>query len=111
MPKVTINDMNMYYEIHGEGIPLVMIMGLSGNVYWWDRSFIDEVSNKFKTIIFDNRGVGRSDDPGVDVSIKMMTDDLIGLMNALNIDRTYLLGISMGGMIAQELVLNYPERT
>jgi pimeloyl-ACP methyl ester carboxylesterase len=100
----------MYYEVHGEGFPLVMIMGLSANSDWWEPEIIEQCSQHFKTIIFDNRGAGRTDKPEIDYSIKMFADDTAGLMDVLNIDRAHVLGVSMGGMIAQELVLNYPEK-
>ncbi len=71
---------------------------------------IDEVSKSFKTIIFDNRGAGRTDKPDIEYSIKMMADDTVGLMDALNFKRAHILGLSMGGMIAQEIAFNYPEK-
>ncbi len=110
MPKIKVDDINIYYEIHGDGFPLVMIMGLSGTAYWWPPSLLKEISKNFKIIIFDNRGAGRTDKPDIEYSIKMMADDTAGLMDALNIERAYVLGLSMGGMIAQELVLNYPKK-
>ena len=61
MPKAKVNGFNLYYEIHSEGFPLLMIQGLSENVYWWDAPLIEELSRSFKIIIFDNRDVGRSD--------------------------------------------------
>jgi pimeloyl-ACP methyl ester carboxylesterase len=100
----------MEYEIHGEGFPLVMIMGLGGCLEWWGAPLIEELSKHYKTVIFDNRGVGKTDKPEIKYTIKMFADDTIGLMNALKIERAHVLGISMGGMIAQELVLDYPER-
>lgn len=100
----------MYYEIHGDGFPLVMIMGLGANIDWWTSDMIEACSQHFKTIIFDNRGAGRTDKPEIDYSIKMFADDTAGLMDVLNIERAHVLGASMGGSIAQELVLNYPEK-
>ena len=108
--KVKVNDINMYYEIHGEGFPLVMIRGLSANIDWWPTEFLNAVLKNFKTIIFDNRGAGRTDKPDIEYSIKMMADDTVGLMNALNIKKAHVLGTSMGGMIAQEIAFNYPEK-
>ena len=108
--KVKVNDINMYYEIHGEGFPLVMIQGIGQSSLMWPPIFLDEVSKSFKIIIFDNRGAGRTDKPDIEYSIKMFADDTIGLMDALNIERAHVLGYSMGGIIAQELVLNYPKR-
>jgi pimeloyl-ACP methyl ester carboxylesterase len=60
MPAVRVNGISMYYEIHGEGIPLVLIMGLRRNLEWWYCQ-IPELSKHFKVIAFDNRGAGRSD--------------------------------------------------
>ena len=108
--KVKVNDINMYYEVHGDGFPIVMISGLASHVDWWAPDFLGGMSKKFKAIIFDNRGAGRTDKPDVEYSIKMFADDTVGLMDALNIKKAHVLGASMGGMIAQELVLNYPER-
>ncbi len=110
MPKAKVNDFNLYYEIHGEGFPLLMIQGLSENVYWWDAPLIEELSKSFKIIIFDNRDVGRSDKTEGEFTCKMMADDTVGLMDALDINKAHILGHSMGGFISQELVLNYPER-
>ena len=110
LPSVKVNDINMYYEVHGDGFPLVMIMGFSANVDWWGSDVIEAYSQHFKTIVFDNRGAGRTDKPEIDYSIKMFADDTAGLMDALNIERAHVLGVSMGGSIAQELVLNYPEK-
>lgn len=110
MPKIKFNEIKIYYEVHGEGFPLVMIMGLSGNVDWWDPRWIEKLSEKFKVITFDNRGSGRSDIPDGKYSIKTMSEDTVGLMDALGIPKAHVLGISMGGMIAQELALNFPEK-
>jgi pimeloyl-ACP methyl ester carboxylesterase len=110
MPKIKVNDIDIYYEIHGEGDPLILIHGSPANIDWWTPTFIKEISKKYKIIIFDNRGAGRSDDPNVEYSIKTLANDTVDLIDALNIDNTYILGHSMGGMIAQELALNYSER-
>ncbi|MFX0004127.1 MAG: alpha/beta fold hydrolase [Promethearchaeota archaeon] len=110
MPKIKVNDINMYYEIHGEGFPLIMILGLSCDVNWWTPEIIDAMAKNFNTIIFDNRGVGRTDKPEINYSIKMFAEDTIGLMDALKIEKAHTLGFSLGGFIAQEIALNYPDR-
>ncbi|MFW9951210.1 MAG: alpha/beta fold hydrolase, partial [Candidatus Thorarchaeota archaeon] len=102
--------MNLYYEIYGDGFPLIMIQGLAENIHTWDRPVIDELSKHFKTIIFDKRGVGRSDKLDGDLSVELMAADVLGLMNVLNIKQAHILGHSLGGMIAQELALSNPER-
>ena len=110
MPKAKVNDIQIDYEVHGEGFPLIMIMGLSGNIDWWDPRMIQEISKNFKLVMFDNRGAGRTDISDKRYTIKLFADDTVGLMDALGIFRAHVFGISMGGMIAQELALNYPEK-
>ena len=110
MPKVKADDIQMYYEESGEGFPLIMIMGLSANLDWWDPRMIRGLSKDFRTIRFDNRGVGRSDASDGELTIKMLADDAAGLMDALGVSRAHVLGASMGGMIAQELALGQPEK-
>jgi pimeloyl-ACP methyl ester carboxylesterase len=105
-----VNDINIYYEIHGEGFPLVDIIGLAADLNWWIPEIIEAHSKYFKTIIFDNRGAGRTDKPDIPYSIKMMANDTIGLMDALNIEKAHILGGSLGGFIAQEIVISYPEK-
>ena len=109
MPKVKVGDVNMYYEIKGEGEPLLMIMGASGTTALWG-STIPIMSREYKVIAFDNRGIGYSEAPEVPFTIKTMADDAAGLLDALGIDSAHVMGISMGGMITQELALNHPEK-
>jgi len=110
MPKVKVNDIQMYYEVKGTGFPLVMIMGLGGNLDWWDPRMIEGLSENFKTVMFDNRGAGRTDSSDKQYTIKLFADDTAGSMDALSLPKAHVLGISMGGMIAQELAINYPEK-
>jgi len=109
MAKVSVNGCEFYYEIHGQGDPLVLIMGLRRNVEWWYRQ-IPALSKHFQVIAFDNRGAGRSDKPVMEYSMRLLADDTAGLMEALDIQDAHILGISMGGYIAQELALNYPAK-
>lgn len=109
MPALKVNDVHLYYEIHGEGIPLLLIMGLRRNVEWWYCQ-IPSLSSHFKVVAFDNRGAGRSDKPDMDYSIGLFARDAAGLMEGLGIDSAHILGISMGGYIAQELALNHPGK-
>ncbi|MBN1803184.1 MAG: alpha/beta hydrolase [Candidatus Lokiarchaeota archaeon] len=110
MAKILVKDINMYYEMKGEGFPIVMIMGLAGNADWWDLELIEGLSRNYKTIVFDNRGVARTDNNDTDFTMKDLADDTIGLMDALNIEKAHILGVSMGGVVAQEIAINYPER-
>ncbi len=104
-----VNDIDIYYEIHGSGPPLVLIMGLRRNAEWWYRQ-IPELSKHFTVVAFDNRGAGRSDKPETDYSIRLFADDTAGLMDFLSIPKAHILGVSMGGYIAQELAINYPDK-
>jgi pimeloyl-ACP methyl ester carboxylesterase len=105
-----VNDIGIYYEIHGEGFPIVMIQGLSANADWWTENIIRNLGDNYKLIIFDNRGAGKTENSDQDFSIKILADDTINLLDRLDIARFHVFGVSMGGMIAQEVVLNYPEK-
>jgi len=110
MPKVKVNDIQIYYEVKGEGYPLMMIIGGEANLDWWNPHMIEDLSKNFKVVTFDNRGTGRTDVSDKEFSIKLFADDTVGLMNVLGISKANILGWSMGGFIAQELTLNYPEK-
>nr|MDO8091831.1 alpha/beta hydrolase [Candidatus Sigynarchaeota archaeon] len=66
LPRIRIGNIKMYYEIHGKGFPLVMIMGLSANKDWWPPYVLEQFSKHFKVLVFDNRGAGRTDAPKID---------------------------------------------
>ncbi len=108
MPMVKVNDINMYYEVHGEGKPLVFISGLGNDLTVFDPIVLALTKN-FKVIAFDNRGAGRTDKPDIPYTIEMMADDTAALLNALDIKQAYVLGVSMGGRIALALTLKHPE--
>jgi len=110
VPKAKVNDIQIFYEVQGNGFPLVMINGLGANKDFWDPRMIQELSKNFKTVMFDNRGAGHTDVSDRECTIKLFADDTAGLMDALRVTRAHVLGVSMGGMIAQELALNYPEK-
>jgi len=109
MPKLEANGIQLYYEVHGDGEPLLLIAGAGYGSWMWFKQ-IPELSRHFKVITFDNRGTGGSDKPDVEYSIQMLAQDTIGLLDALNLQKAYVLGISLGGFIAQELALSYPQR-
>jgi pimeloyl-ACP methyl ester carboxylesterase len=109
MPVAKIGNHKLYYELVGQGHPLVMIRGVGSNVdHWYDQ--VPALSQKFKLLLFDNRGIARSSDPGGPFSIGDMAADTIALMDAVGIKKAHVLGYSMGGMIAQEMTLNYPQK-
>lgn len=112
MPKVKINDLEMYYEVRGNGFPLILISGYTGNSESWNVPVpkASELSKHYRVITLDNRGTGRSSVPEGDYLIKTMAEDVAGLLNSLKIPKAHVLGQSMGGMIAQELAINHPEK-
>lgn len=109
MPRVRVNGISLYYELHGAGDPIAVIAGYGAS----SEMINDEIHGLTRTntvLLFDNRGVGRSDQPDEAYTIRTMADDLAGLLDTLGLDATHVFGISMGGMIAQEFALTYPER-
>lgn len=109
MPTVQVNGIAINYEVHGEGEPLVLINGLADDLTSWAYQ-LEDFSQHYKTIVFDNRGIGGSAMPPGEYTTQQMAADAKGLLDALEIDRAHVLGVSMGGMIAQEFALAYPER-
>jgi 3-oxoadipate enol-lactonase len=109
MPIVKVGDINIYYEIHGKGEPLVLIYGYVGHSRLWFRQ-IPVLSKQYRVVAFDNRGVGRSDKPDIPYTMAMMAGDIAGLLDIIGIDSAHIFGISMGGMITQHFALNYPQR-
>jgi len=109
MSIARIGDIEMYYEEHGGGDPLLLIMGLAADSQAWVFQ-IPAFAERFRTIAFDNRGVGRSSKPTGPYSIHQMADEAAALLDHLEIASAHVVGVSMGGMIAQELALNHPSR-
>ena len=89
--------------------PLLLIMGLGATLEWWQR-LVPVLSARSRTIVYDNRGVGRSDVPPGPYSIPAMAEDAVAVMDAAGLASAHVFGASMGGMIAQELALNHPDR-
>ena len=109
MPTVRVNDIDMYYEIHGQGEPVVLIAGLNSDHTLY-RGIIPRLAERYQVVAFDNRGVGQTDKPDIPYSIEMMADDTAGLLHALGITQAHILGTSMGGRIAAALALQHPQQ-
>lgn len=109
MPFTTSNGCRIYWEESGAGDPLLLIMGLGYTSEMWHRTR-PALAKHYRTIVFDNRGVGQSDAPAGPYAIAQMAEDAVAIMAAAGADRAHIYGISMGGMIAQELTLGHPER-
>ena len=111
MPHVQSNDVALYYEVEGSGPPLLLIMGLGGTIQGW-RYQVADLSEHFTVIRFDNRGSGGSDAPQAPEAYSMaaFAADALAVVDALGFERVHIWGASMGGMIAQQLVLTAPQR-
>jgi 3-oxoadipate enol-lactonase len=110
MTLVRAGDIELDYERGGSGPPLLAIMGMSGTSLHWGEPFLELLRRDFDVIVYDHRGVGASTHLDGPVTIAQMAEDAAGLLDALEIDSAHVLGISMGGMIAQELAIAHPER-
>jgi 3-oxoadipate enol-lactonase len=110
MPTVELAGTELHYEHAGSGEPLLLIQGMSANHMAWGRPFSSPLEQSFEVISFDNRGIGLSRRVTEAFSIAEMAADTADLLDALEIESAHVLGISMGGMIAQELALARPER-
>lgn len=109
MPRTTANGIDIYYESHGEGRPLVLISGIGYTNWQWHR-MLPFLARHFQVITFDNRGVGQSDRPAGPYTAHMLAADTVGLLDALGIGQVAILGHSMGGFIAQAIALEFPHK-
>lgn len=103
------NGIDLYYELHGRGEPLVLIPGLGYDGWMWHR-MIPGLAEHFQVISLDNRGSGQSAKPPGPYSAQLLAADAVGLLDELGLQRAHVMGHSMGGFIAQALALDYPER-
>jgi len=102
------NGIKISYDLKGKGFPLILIHGFGSKKEIWKPQIID-FSKKYKTITFDLRGTGKTDRPNYPYTMELFADDIKGLMDYLKIESTHLIGRSLGGMIAQNFVLKYPQ--
>ena len=109
MATVTVGDIDIYYEEHGSGDPLLLIMGLAADSTAWLFQ-LPAFAERYRTIAFDNRGIGRSTKPAGPYTIAGMAEDTAGLLDSLGVANAHVVGVSMGGMIAQELAIRHPDR-
>ena len=110
MTQITVGDININYEIQGSGAPLLMIMGLSFSLHDWGKKFTELLAQHYQLILFDNRDAGLTSQSTRPYNIADMADDAAGLLDALNIPKAHVFGVSMGGAIAQQFALKYPDK-
>lgn len=108
MPKINIGDIEINYQGQGQGTPLILIHGLNSDVSGW-VFVVPEFSKCYRTIAIDVRGHGESGKPDIPYSIKMFSNDLYNFCQKLRIFKFHILGLSMGGAIAQQFALQHPE--
>lgn len=109
MPVARSGDIELYWESTGAGAPVLLVMGLGMNATGWWRT-IPTLAESFRVLAFDNRGVGRSDRPPGPYSVAQMADDAVSVLDAAGEEHAHVYGISLGGMIAQEIALRHPSR-
>jgi 3-oxoadipate enol-lactonase len=110
MPKIAVGDTELHYERAGSGEPLLLIQGMSGTHLSWGEPFRDLLEEGFDVVAFDNRGIGLSERFDGSFTIAELAADTAELLDRLEIESAHVVGISMGGMIAQELALANPQR-
>ena len=112
MPLAEVAGRKVYYELHGEaaGEPLVLLSSMGGSCKGWLALQVPEFAPTRRVLIFESRGVGKSEDPGDAFGTADLADDAADLLEALGIERADVLGLFMGGMVAQELALRHPAR-
>lgn len=110
MPTVRTATAELHYERSGSGEPLLLIQGMSGTHVAWGEPFLAALRAAFDVIAFDNRGIGFSAPIDGPFTILEMAEDAAGLLDELGIESAHVVGISMGGMIAQDLALAHPDR-
>src|SRR5271163_479257 len=109
MPTAKLRNVETYYEIHGQGEPLIFVCGLSIDHRFWQAQ-IRGLSREFQVIVFDNRDTGQTKYEGTEYGINDLADDIADLLDELKIDKVHLFGFSMGGFIAQSFAARYPQK-
>ena len=110
MPTLSVNGTELYYEQRGDGEPLLLVQGTTGHSLHWGEPFLSALQRDFELVLYDHRGVGRSASLDSPFTIADLASDAAALLAGLGIESAHVLGISMGGMVAQELALTDPER-
>lgn len=109
MPFVRTNGINAYYETTGSGPAVMLVAGLGADGHFWHKQ-VPALARHFLTLTPDNRGAGQTDKPDEPYTLRMMADDLLGLLDALELPQVHLVGASAGGFISQEFALAHPQR-
>src|SRR3954466_6039563 len=104
-----LSDVRCYYELLGAGDPVMLISGLGATHELWD-CIAGELSHSFSLVLHDNRGIGRSIHKRTPVALEDFAVDIVELMDHLQLARAHVIGLSLGGIIAQQLAVDHPSR-
>jgi len=110
MPKARVGDIEIWFERQGEGPPLLFISGTGGDLRVKPNIFDGPLTKRFDLLAYDQRGLGQTSKPDAPYSMALYADDAAGLLDHLGWDQVLVMGVSFGGMVAQELVLRHPAR-
>ena len=110
MPQAAVDGTSLYYERRGAGEPVLLIQGMSGTHLAWGEAFLAGLGDGLEVVTYNHRGVGTSAPQDQPFTIAQLADDAAGLLDALEWESAHVVGISMGGMVAQELALRHPQR-
>jgi 3-oxoadipate enol-lactonase len=110
MPFINVRDLNMYYEIRGKGPRLLVISGTGGDLRRSPSIFEFPIAQHFEILAYDERGLGQTSRPDIPYTMLDYANDASALLDGVQWDRCLVIGISFGGMVAQELSLRYPHR-
>ncbi len=110
MPQLTLADVDLHYEVYGNGEPLVLIPGFAAGAWIWSKH-VAPLATKFRVVTFDPRGIGQSSFESEQLTMRLLADDTAALLRRLGIEQAHILGVSFGGFVAQEFALAYPEMT
>ena len=109
MSEINVNNINVNYQLEGEGKTIVFVHGLSDNLHYWDI-LTTELTKEYQVLSFDLRGHGNSGDDDRETTIGLYQEDLYSLLNGLNIENAVFIGLSLGGNVILDLAINHPEK-
>jgi pimeloyl-ACP methyl ester carboxylesterase len=110
MPYADLASRSLYYERRGSGAPLLLIQGMAGHHAVWGEPFLDRLARDFDVVAYDHRGIGESTDVPGDFTIAELAADAVDLLDRLGWDSAHVVGISLGGMVAQEIAIKHPAQ-
>jgi aminoacrylate hydrolase len=99
----------IHYEVAGSGAPVLLVAGIGGSAGYW-KPQVDAFAARFRLVLHDHRGTGQSSKDRIEYSVELMTDDMIGVMDALGIESAHIVGHSTGAAMAQDMAMRYPSR-